>query len=132
MTKDPGQSKPRKTRRFVVLLHSWKGGDHYDLMIDDGGRLATFKSIHPPESAGNDGLECTRIGEHRRIYLDYEGPVSEDRGFVRRHDAGTCILEARSESQWRVTFQGRRLRGSFRLDRLDQSAEAWRLEALSE
>lgn len=114
-------------RRFVVLLHSHPDGDHYDLMIENGPRLATWKFLHPPEAALQKELQGMRIGEHRLIYLDYEGPVSGNRGDVRRHDEGRCEVRVQMDELWEVTFDGRHIRGTFQLQKVDQGREEWAL-----
>ena len=113
--------------RFVVLFHTQDRGDHFDLMIDGGDGLTTWKMAEPPENALSRELQCRRIADHRRAYLDYEGPVSGDRGVVRQHDAGWCEVRRRGENDWRIRLEGRRVRGRFRLYRSDQSESAWRL-----
>ncbi|MCG8407380.1 MAG: hypothetical protein MI923_19450 [Phycisphaerales bacterium] len=123
-------SKRHKTPsrvRFVVLFHTQKQGDHFDLMIDDGSLLATWKTRQAPETARDRELDCLRIGNHRRIYLDYEGPISGDRGDVTQHDAGQCLVEVQTESRWDVTFEGKRLNGHFTLEKAHRSNETWRL-----
>ncbi|RUL88914.1 DNA polymerase ligase N-terminal domain-containing protein [Tautonia sociabilis] len=72
--------------RFVVLEHRWRGV-HWDFMLERGGVLATWAlSAAPgPESEA----EASPLPDHRLAYLDYEGPISGDRGEVRRLDRGT-------------------------------------------
>ena len=128
-------------RRFVVLQHCDRDGVHFDLMIENGAKLATWKMPDPPERCGPHGQACRRIGEHRRLYLDYEGPISDDRGEVRRHDAGTCrvtIERPRSPTQrWVADFEGTQLRGRWVLEPAEQGDQCrharpdqWRLRRL--
>ena len=107
--------------RFVVLQHTDRYGAHFDLMIDQGDYLATWKCPRPPEEAGAEGQSCMRIADHRRVYLDYEGAVSGSRGHVARHDAGVCVVCSRRDDQWEVEFHGERLAGRYMLIR--QQAE---------
>ncbi len=72
-------------RRFVVLEHRWDGV-HWDLMFEDGDVLRTW-AIDVPIAAGVE-LPARALGDHRRIYLDYEGEISGGRGSVRRFDRG--------------------------------------------
>lgn len=115
---------------FVVLEHADAQGIHYDLMIDAGDALATWKCSLPPENAAAAPLSCRRIADHRRKYLDYEGSISGDRGRVRRHDQGVCTVHAREPGGWRVAFQGRRLAGLFDLVSTGQGDDQWRLCSL--
>lgn len=117
----PGAENPR---RFVVLQHTDKAGIHFDLMIDLGPALATWKFSHAPENATAGSLPCHRIGDHRRAYLDYEGPVSRDRGHVVRHDFGQCDVQTNGSLVWTVTFRGEKLSGRFRLKAADAAGSA--------
>ncbi|RIK66590.1 MAG: hypothetical protein DCC65_09505 [Planctomycetota bacterium] len=115
-------------RRFVVLHHEDREGVHYDLMIESGSALATWKLRHPPESGEQ---RCLRIGDHRRAYLDYEGPISGDRGRVTRHDEGWCtVREADAAVQHGsatsiLMFEGRVLRGEYSLASSDSQGSEW-------
>ncbi len=78
--------------RFAVLAHDWPA-PHFDLLLENEAALLTWRlSNWPvPISADEPGpaLTAERIGDHRLVYLDYEGPVSGNRGHVRRVDTGT-------------------------------------------
>ncbi|MFQ5411427.1 MAG: DNA polymerase ligase N-terminal domain-containing protein [Phycisphaerae bacterium] len=127
MTRRESDNAARSTGRFVVLHHLEATGDHYDLMIENGDRLATWKMIHPPERMDTKSPDTRRIQDHRPVYLDYEGPISGDRGQVTRHDSGGCVVHERGEARWVLTFDGRRLKGGCILECVDQSEARWRL-----
>lgn len=110
-----------------MLRHEDREGVHYDLMIDTGESLTTWKCPKPPESARDSPLDCRRIGDHRRLYLDYEGPISGDRGEVRRHDRGRCVISESSMDCWKVEFFGQRMMGKFHLSR--ETNDVWRCES---
>jgi hypothetical protein len=90
--------------RYVVLRHEGFGEPHYDLMIESaaGGALHTWRTLEWPIE---EAAKLVRLGEHRRLYLDYEGPVSHDRGHVKRAGAGTCEMEWRGEGECVVRFE---------------------------
>ncbi len=96
--------------RFVVLEHDGPRGLHWDFMLETGEVLATWALPQPPD-AGSD-LSAESLPDHRPAYLDYEGPVSGDRGSVVQWDSGTYELRRRSGSGWTVSLQGKRLRGT--------------------
>lgn len=76
----------------ALLLHLGHGRPHYDwlLAFDDAGPLVTFRVGQPATDWLDAGrLELTRLADHRRTYLTYQGPVSGDRGMVSRVDEGT-------------------------------------------
>jgi len=85
--------------RYVVLHHTgWDGHpDHYDVMLqlatgssDTDRVLATFAS--QIDDVPEAGAAFERLPEHRRLYLDYQGPLSDNRGRVDRVDAGRLRL----------------------------------------
>lgn len=83
--------------RFVILEHDHPEL-HWDLMLEAGDVLQTWRLAQPPVE-GVFAIEATRLADHRRIYLDYEGPVSGNRGCVRRWDAGEYSACDDSDSQ---------------------------------
>jgi hypothetical protein len=76
-----------KPLRYVVLHHTGYGTPHYDLMFEEneGSELLTWRSAVWPIEAQTP---LTRLSGHRRHYLDYEGPISGDRGIVTQVQAG--------------------------------------------
>lgn len=125
---DPEPTQPAYTDvQFVVLHHRIADDAHYDLMIDWGEGLASWRCQTPPEEAGTQGLACRRIGHHRRAYLDYEGPVSRNRGHVARIDRGQCSILMATDSRWVVSFRGQRLRGRYALQARDSDRRDWLL-----
>ena len=79
--------------RFVILQHVTPPGSeretHYDLMVEQNGKLLTWAIPERP-CAGLRSI-ATQLPDHRLAYLDYEGPISGDRGTVTRVDAGEYV-----------------------------------------
>jgi hypothetical protein len=75
--------------RFVILHHQSPTGDHWDIMLETESALTTW-SI-PPQSPVGSSFACsaTRLPDHRKHYLDYEGEVTGNRGTVVRINTGT-------------------------------------------
>jgi len=75
--------------RFVILHHQSPTDEHWDVMLETDTALTTW-SI-PPQCPMGASFACsaTRLPDHRKHYLDYEGEVSGNRGTVARIDAGT-------------------------------------------
>ena len=94
--------------RFVLLEHNWNGV-HWDFMLESGDVLRTW-AIDAPIVSGRD-LPARALGDHRQIYLDYEGEISGDRGRVRRVDAGTFRALVWSAEHVRVELAGAQLVG---------------------
>lgn len=77
-------------RRYAISFHDHPDGAHYDLFLESGSTLATWRLSAPPETGA---VDAARIADHRIDYLDYEGPVSGDRGTVRVHARGRYTLD---------------------------------------
>ena len=94
--------------RFVVLRHQGVPQPHFDLMIETtpGGALMTWRSLDWPITAET---QLTRLGEHRRDYLEYEGPLSGDRGQVKRVAAGSCLATWLAPHELQVRFPNQTL-----------------------
>ncbi len=94
--------------RFVLLEHNWNGV-HWDFMLESGDSLRTW-AIDEPVVFGRD-LPARALGDHRKVYLDYEGPIAGDRGEVRRVDAGSFRVLVWLSDHVRVEVYGSQLVG---------------------
>lgn len=115
-------------------IHSGFGQSHYDLMLEQGPDqpLATWQLLSSPGplAAGQD-MPARRIPDHRRAYLDYQGPVSKGRGNVRFLDCGQYELLSADEGLWRVRLEGTLLKGRYELVRIDQQGDQWTLRRIT-
>ncbi len=102
---------------FVLLEHQTDAGVHWDLMIETPGRerLATWRLARNPIAQPDQAIAAEPIGDHRRMYLDYEGDLSGDRGRVARVDGGESQVVEQSANRLVVKLDGRELRGRFEL-----------------
>lgn len=105
--------------RFVILEHDHPFL-HWDLMLEDGEALKTWRLPAPPTEAPR---QATALGDHRLAYLDYEGPVSGNRGVVKRWDAGVYATQRRDERFWVVKLCGTRFKGAISL--MPRAADEW-------
>ena len=95
--------------RFVVLEHDHPYL-HWDLMLETGDVLRTWRLASPPESGKT--IAAIFLADHRRMYLDYEGAVSGNRGRVSRWDAGTLDWEKEDRDCIAVILKGARTCGT--------------------
>jgi hypothetical protein len=102
-------------RRFVILHHTGFGREHWDLMLEHEGVLLTWQLFAEPGPGLPIPIEASRIGDHRRAYLDYEGPVSGGRGFVKQVDSGSVYIEQLTADRCRFRAGGSRLSGAYEL-----------------
>jgi hypothetical protein len=99
--------------RFVILEHDHPEL-HWDLMLEDGATLRTWRLARPPEPGVM--VSAMRIGDHRLAYLDYEGPVSGGRGTVQRWDTGDFAWLVDELGSVAVRCLGQRLKGILKLN----------------
>ena len=84
-------------------------------MLEAGAALRTWRLLERPLSGQRVRAEL--LGNHRLAYLDYEGPVSRNRGRVTRWDAGTFTCELDSADRVVVQLSGQRCSGHAVLER---------------
>lgn len=108
--------------RWVLLRHELPDGSwHHDWMFEHpsacdaggaggvggaAGGLITFKLAPSVSWPPGTRFEAERLADHRREYLQYEGPISGGRGVVRRVASGECRVEVDVEHV-RVWLEGR-------------------------
>ena len=127
--------------RFVLLLHECPNDrprpTHCDLMLESGESLQTWSLQQLPRDwqalasvadfpvdVSSNNVEAERLADHRLTYLDYEGPVSGNRGSVRRLDAGTFV---RRQEPLSFSFKGRFIRGAIMLQQSSDDDARWQL-----
>jgi len=117
--------------RFVILHHLAPTGEHWDLMLEERDHLATWQMLSEPAQRGACPIECIRISDHRKVYLDYQGPISGGRGVVERVDRGVYDTRHVDSDSWTVHLAGKRLRGFFRLTcNPERSPSRWTFSAV--
>jgi hypothetical protein len=112
--------------RFVILEHDHPH-PHYDLMLQAGDVLWTWRLPQLPRVG--DVLDAVRIADHRLAYLEYEGPISGNRGTVIRCEQGTIVWLKEDIDDFEVGLNGMGLRARLRLKR-DATGESWRIECV--
>jgi hypothetical protein len=107
--------------RFVILEHDYPEL-HWDFMLECGEVLRTWRLAALPQEG--QPVSARASFDHRPLYLDYEGPVSGNRGRVKRWDGGTfqwVIPESgEPEKEILVLLKGDRVQGRTLLSRLGE------------
>lgn len=87
--------------RYVVLQHSDVSEPHFDLMFETlpGSTLATWRSESWPIE---QRTPLKRLRDHRRLYLEYEGQLTGQRGEVYRMAEGNCELDIGENAIWMI------------------------------
>jgi hypothetical protein len=86
-------------RKTVLLEHRLAdGASHYDWMLEleegddpDERSLVTFHVDSRIDSGDAGQFDATRIDDHRRVYLQYEGMIAGGRGVVRALALGLLL-----------------------------------------
>jgi len=108
---------------FVILFHQVPKQadrrDHWDLMLQDQDRLLTWELASRPEVGAT--VRATRLPDHRLTYLDFEGPLSKNRGIVSQWEKGRFQWLTQSQSQWIVRLINRRIDWRVDINIVDQS-----------
>ncbi|HQX51516.1 MAG TPA: DNA polymerase ligase N-terminal domain-containing protein [Planctomycetaceae bacterium] len=73
-------------QRFCILRHDFPFW-HWDFLLEAGNHAECWRLLREP--CGNEPIAAEHLPPHRLLYLEYEGPVSNDRGTVRRFAWGT-------------------------------------------
>ncbi|HID22675.1 MAG TPA: hypothetical protein EYP14_09775, partial [Planctomycetaceae bacterium] len=92
-----------------------------------GERLLTWRLPSPPEIGVS--LDVEQLPDHRKIYLEYEGPVSRNRGRVRRWDGGLYEILFWNDKALEIRLLGTRLQARCVL-RQTGSLREWSIEWL--
>jgi NCAIR mutase (PurE)-related protein len=103
--------------RFVVQEHTTPDGVHWDLMLEKGDVLTTFRLEQPPAAVLTGTVPATKIFDHPLKFLTYEGPVQKGTGKVRIVERGTCDLPVEGEDIITLKLHGTILQGDFTLTR---------------
>lgn len=98
-------------KQFALLSHDHPF-PHWDFLLETGEHLTTWRLLSLPNSQGAaQTISAERLPDHRKMYLDYEGPVSGNRGQVQRVDRGAYILIEQTETYWQLRIEGEMLQG---------------------
>lgn len=123
-------------RRTVLLRHRHSAGDHYDWMLDDPtappgtGKLITFRlSIPTDQWIAQRAVAAMRLPDHRRVYLAYEGALTEGRGEVTRVDEGMGRTRLWRPNRFVVDLRTNALRGTVEAAQVHR--DRWQVRVLS-
>ena len=116
---------------YVILYHQQNTPSadltHWDLMLEKDGTLRTWKISQEP--AADQQLSATLLPDHRLVYLQYEGPISGDRGHVNQWDYGTFQGIVPTESKpFSVQLTGKIFHGTLSLQPPAANEEDWQIQ----
>lgn len=106
------------TNQFVVLLHEMPSdsdrASHFDWMFELDGSLRTWavetnndieSFLSKPSPSKRFCWSATKLANHRIDYLEYEGPVSNNRGQVSCRLKGEFDLLCDDEDSFRASLR---------------------------
>lgn len=102
--------------RFVIHKHIIGGKIHWDLMIEWGDILKTWRLENPPERLATQKTKATPIFDHDKKFLTYQGPVNNGKGTVEIVDEGVCEIISADKNKIKIKFDGKALKGIFDLE----------------
>jgi len=106
--------------RYVILEHDWPTR-HWDFLLEAGSVLRAWRLLAEP--APGCRVPAEPNADHRLFYLDYEGPVSGDRGNVSRWDAGTFDWLVDRSDCVEIELRGVKLSGHLRIEQTPQGLQ---------
>jgi hypothetical protein len=133
--------------RFVLLYHdcppTYVRASHWDFMLESAGVLRTWvlerlprdwqraltrtSVAYPncPSLSLESSVVAIQLSDHRRDYLELEGPLSGDRGTVMRVAAGTYQSEYDAPGDLQVVLTGDDVAARVQLSRSETDSERW-------
>jgi hypothetical protein len=118
-----------ESKKFVVQKH-WKESEptHWDLMLESGYFLETYRLAESPEEWEKKAIEAVKIFDHPLKFLSYEGRVNRGKGRVKIADFGTYRLIEKNETQQQISFSGNLFKGEYRLCLIE--GDRWELRGV--
>ena len=114
--------------KFVIQKHIKADDTHWDLMLQAGSVLQTWRLDRPPKKLQGQTITAIKIFDHPLKFLTYEGTVNDGQGQVEIADSGTCHIIKRSETKIEFELHGKILKGNFILELVADNG--WQLSYL--
>lgn len=116
--------------RFVIQEHQRRGEQtHWDLMLEQGDVLKTFRLNLPPKEIPKSPALATPIADHETRFLSYEGPVNQGLGAVRIVEQGSYFTQSLAATNWRLSLDGSVLKGVFEIKQMENNT--WQFKQVS-
>lgn len=116
---------------FAILEHAQREGSHWDILLELPQRkfLATWRVDLPPNDWLNSQFfQARSLPDHRPIYLDYQGPLTNNRGWVTRCDRGLITLLEDSSDGLAVELHGEKISCSLHFTPIDAVRGTWKVK----
>lgn len=114
------------TERFVILRHDHPFL-HWDLLLEEDTSARSWRLLR--ELCCGEPIAAEPLPPHRFLYLEYEGPVTGDRGTVRRVLSGSYTVVESLAERIHVQFTHNAVLASGRLHILSDGRQFWTFDA---
>lgn len=108
----------KEYNKFVIQKHIKEADIHWDLMLESGVCLWTWRVDKGPGQILQGGAKAIKILDHPLKFLSYEGAVNNGKGNVQIADSGTYIINSQSNDVIEMNMAGEILKGNFILKRI--------------
>jgi len=98
--------------KFSILKHILGEESHYDLLFEKGNKLAAFRITSPIFSTPQSAIQNF---DHRKIYLNYQGPISKNRGIVKMWDKGNYDIKKEIKNLLVIKLSGKKSKATITL-----------------
>lgn len=110
--------------QYRLLLHVHPEQTHWDLLLTCPGpapqRWPTFSIPLPAQWKPGLNTIAGRLPDHRSVYWQYQGPVSQNRGYIQPLDAGRFFCRLWTCDRIIGQLQSNHCRAMLLLDRLTE------------
>jgi bifunctional non-homologous end joining protein LigD len=115
----------QQQNRYVIQKHTQDEGVHWDLMLEAGEILRTYRLDIGPEEILNRPATAEKIFDHSLRFLTYEGLVQNGTGTVKIEDRGIYKITSESNDLVEINFEGEVLSGNFKFKHVEK--QCWLL-----
>lgn len=112
--------------QFVIQRHLSGSEVHWDLMLQSGESLRTWRIGVLPEEIKEEAIDTVKIADHPLKFLTYEGDVKNNTGQVRIVDRGGYEVVGGDEKKMIMQMNGQVLRGRFIIEHIEN--DNWRFQ----
>ena len=112
------------SKKFVIQKHTSGDNVHWDIMLESGDCLQTWRLEKSPGEIANHSAGATKIFDHPLKFLTYEGPVNKGKGHAKIADAGTYEILCEDKDNIELNVDGQILKGKFTLTHIKENK--WR------
>ena len=104
-------------KKFVIQKHTKGSNVHWDLMLESGDCLQTWRLDKEPGRIFSESSGAEKIFDHPLKFLIYQGSVNNGKGNVQIADAGTYQITLQTSDKIEMELAGKILKAKFTLRR---------------